>query len=195
MANLYSYPRLYRLLIRTLYGPDFNERYAVVSKLIPEGAQVLDVCCGDAYIYSRFLKKKNVRYQGLDRSAAFERYAQKRNIPFRKWDGLRENLPEADYILLMGSLYQWIPHHEDFLRKLIRAAGKCLIIVEPVRNLAQSGCRLVRWGAQKATYPHGQRFDEARLVELFTRHHASRWFKIGTGREIAGVFDCPGKGG
>jgi ubiquinone/menaquinone biosynthesis C-methylase UbiE len=57
-----------------------------IADLIPCEAKVVDVCCGDCYIYLNFLKKKNVKYLGLDINQAFVNAAKRKGISVELFD-------------------------------------------------------------------------------------------------------------
>ena len=192
MSFIYRSPFFYQGLMRFLYGKDYEERYAAIAELIPEGASVVDICCGDCFIYEHWLKAKQIQYLGLDQSPAFEKYAQKKGIPFRCVTiSSGGEIPPADYVLMMASLYQFIPRQEAFVESLLHRARRGLILCEPVSNLARSSNPFLRTAARCLTHPAVERFEADSLLALFKKFGVARWFKIGTGREIVGFFEKP----
>ena len=54
-----------------LYGRHYFARYRVLSELIEPEKSVLELACGPAILYKRFLKNKSVIYTGLDINETF----------------------------------------------------------------------------------------------------------------------------
>lgn len=178
--------------MRVLYGKNFRSRYETVAAMIPEGASVIDVCCGDCYIYG-FLKKKHVDYLGLDVQPGFVNHAVKKGIRAVTFD-IKKTIPQpADYVLMQGSLYQFIPDHEDMMGRLFAAAKKAVIISEPVANIASCRNPLAKLLARLATRVGGNdfpdRFTKADLEKLFYGHGVGHIKEINGGRELIGVFN------
>ena len=187
---IYDSPLVYQLIMRLLYGSGFQDRYRAVLEEIPDGAEVLDLCCGDCHIYTHYLKQKNVRYSGLDMSPGFERSASKHGISFRVCDLSKAEIPAADYILMMGSLYQFYDRAPEMIQKLLKQARKKLIIAEPIVNLSQSTNPVLAKLAQRLTHSQ-KRFDENSLQALLHPHQAiiTKTKKIANGREMLVVFE------
>ncbi len=187
---VYSHPLIYSLLMRLLYGRGFQERYRAVAGLIPDGSRVNDLCCGDGYIYFRYLRRKGVHYTGFDENPAFVRHLERRSVPARRFDLFEDELPSGDCLLLQASLYQFIPRHEEVLARLLASDHRLVIISEPVTNLSSAGNPLVRTLAQRVSAtrrgPCRYRFSREQLLELFARHGITEVGDIG--RELIGVF-------
>lgn len=104
---IYRNATVYELLIRALYGRYYTARYRAVEGLVPEGASVVDLCCGPATLYTRYLRQKSVDYTGLDRNDRFVTKLTKAGGQGKVWNlTSAEPLPEADYVLMQASLYQ-----------------------------------------------------------------------------------------
>lgn len=194
---IYRSPRLYRTAMKLLYGREYDNRYESIHELIPAGASVLDVCCGDAWLYRRYLSQKNVRYTGIDISAAFIAAGAADGIDIRLVDIETDAMPEeADYVVIQGSLYQFIPSEAEILQKLAAAARKKLIVAEPVSNLAQSGNSMMKWISAVATNPgtgqKTERFTRERLYQLMQRFDVIESREICGGREMLYVIDTSG---
>ena len=163
-SPIYWHPTLYSAAMRLLYGRSYNERYAAIAGLVPEGADVFEACAGDARLYRRFLRKKGVKYVGCDINSAFVRHAQRRGVSMRKLDIRYDPLPLADVTILHAGLYQFMPNHVAIIDRLVASARRVLIIVEPVKNLADSTNRVVAWlarlGAKTTTGTHPSRFND-----------------------------------
>ncbi len=193
---LYSSRTLYHLTMRLLYGRYYQDRYRVLAAEVPENSVVVDVCSGDCYLHLKYLREKSVRYLGLDASPQLVRWAQKHGVRARKFDLWEEKIPAGDIILMQASLYQFLPHAESIVRRLIQAARKKVLISEPIRNLACSSSRLLSLLGQRLTVPasarsdySSQRFDRESLMAFFGsfdefQHSAI----IPGGREMLGIF-------
>jgi hypothetical protein len=187
---------VYTAVVRLLFNRHFVERYRAISDRIPAGAEVVDVCAGDCYLYRRFLKEKHVRYIGLDLSSPFVKWACGRGIRALQFDLWKNEIPEADYVVMQSSLYQFIPREKWVIAKLLKAARKTAVVSEPVRNLSSSNIRWVADLSRILTRPmggassyRGQRFNPSSLSELF--HSFPEFQKsclIPGGREMLGIF-------
>lgn len=184
---------IYSAFIRLLYRRSYTERYKAICEVIPEGSSVLDVCCGDAKLYTRYLKEKNVKYTGLDINRNMVKTARAAGVDARLFDiEIRNDLPKADYVVIQGSLYQFIPNHELILRKINEAAIKFVIVAEPVRNMASSsnsalkaiGNRMNNPGTGRKT----ERFTETTLSEALKLFAAEKRESICGGKEILYVL-------
>lgn len=193
---MYWYPALYGSIVRCVYGKNFYSRYKVISDILPEHASVVDVCCGDCYI-STFAKKKNIDYLGLDINPEFVKYALKRGINARVFNIKEDIVPRADYVIMQGSLYHFIPEHRPVIEKLFSSADKAVIISESAENIASSKNPIVSFFADLATSVDGKifshRFTKQELLYLFNMHNVSMVKEIQGGRDLVGVFFKDGK--
>ena len=181
--------------MRVLYGRHNESRYQEIAALIPDGATVLDLCCGPAQLYRQYLRSKKVQYTGLDINRRFIKQLQSENVDGRVWD-LRENnqLPSADYVLMQASLYHFLPDTRPIIDRMLEAARRKVIIAEPIRNLSSSRIALVRSIARhltKAGGNHGHRFTEQMLDQFFSSYQPQidRCFLIAGGREKVYVLN------
>ena len=133
---LYKFPPIYTLAIRALYGKHYVASYKKIASLIPENSSLVDVCCGDAILYS-FLKSKNIDYLGLDANQPFVNSSLKRNIRIKLADARYDEIPGADYIVLQRSLYQF-KNPVALVNKLRVSARKAVVISESINNLGNS---------------------------------------------------------
>lgn len=187
---IYRSSLLYELAMLLLYGRHYFARYRVVAALIPEGASVLDLCCGPAILYHRYLRHKGVSYTGLDVNARFIRQLVRSGGQGQVWDlhGDRP-LPPADYVVMQASLMHFLPDAAPIVDRMLEAARAQVIIAEPVRNLSTSSVPLLAWLARRHADPGSgspvQRFTEATLDAFFARYAAQlkRSFPIPGGRE------------
>ena len=181
---------LYELAMRLLYGRHYPARYYAVAALVPEGASVLDLCCGPATLYHGYLRHKGVRYTGLDVNEKFVRRLARAGARGQVWD-LRSDrpLPPADHVIMQASLYHFLPDAGPVVGRMLQAAGEQVIIAEPVRNLSTSRlplvARLARRHADPGSGSPASRFTEANLDAFFARYagRVKRSFHIPGGRE------------
>jgi len=187
---IYRNSSLYELAMILLYGRHYGERYRAVADLIPEGSSVVDLCCGPAVLYQRYLRSKSVAYTGLDINSRFIAGLVRRGGTGRVFD-LRsdESLPSADYLIMQASLYHFLPDASGVLERMLAAAKKSVIIAEPIRNLATSNSRLLsligRIFTNSGAGEHRLRFTEATLSQFFSRYSSRvvTRFTIAGGRE------------
>ncbi|HYV03901.1 MAG TPA: methionine biosynthesis protein MetW [Blastocatellia bacterium] len=196
---IYRSSSLYELAMLALYGRHYGSRYRAIAELIPDGSTVLDLCCGPAFLYHRYLRPKSVQYTGLDVNEKFIEQLASRGASARKWD-LRSNddLPKADFVVMQASLYHFLPDPSPVVDRMLRAARKQTIIAEPVRNVSSNNSRFLSFVGKVLTDPgtgnHTQRFTEASLDQFFRRYVASvqQSYLIAGGREK--MYVIAGKG-
>src|SRR5215471_8902261 len=187
---IYSWPALYEAVMLLLYGRHYSARYRILADLIPAGSSVLDLCCGPAVLYHRYLRHKDVRYTGLDVSNRFIDRLRQRGAAAEVWDvGSAAALPTADYVVMQASLYQFLPDPSPVLHRMLQAARVQVIIAEPIRNLADSEVPLASALARRFTDPgngpSARRFTEQSLIRFFQPYlpRCARTFLIPGGRE------------
>ncbi|MEK6287975.1 MAG: class I SAM-dependent methyltransferase [Acidobacteriota bacterium] len=193
---VYKSTTLYEIAMVLLYGRHYPSRYRAIAELIPNGASVLDLCCGPAILYHRYLRAKSVQYTGLDFNAKFIDRLIRRGGCGQRWD-LRSDkpLPTADYVIMQASLLHFLPDASPVVKRMLQAARKQVIIAEPIRNLATSRLRLVSWVARRSTNPgtgeQPLRFNEASLADFFSAYPSQvvQSFPIAGGREQVYVLD------
>jgi trans-aconitate methyltransferase len=192
-SPVYWHPRLYEGAMRLLYGRHYRARYAEIARRVERGASVVDLCCGDCRLYTQELTGLAGSYQGLDFNAGIVRHARKLGIPAELWDFRRDPIPEADVIVLQGSLYQFMPDHVEVIERMLGAARHTVIIAEPVRNLVTGSSGVLSWMAKHMANPGSRpmptRFTESSLRELFRRFPVRECVPIAGGRELLGVLD------
>lgn len=193
---IYKSASVYELAMLLLYGRHYTSRYRAIAELIPAGSSVLDLCCGPALLYHRYLRAKAVQYTGLDINANFIFGLIRRGGSGQVWD-LRseEALPPADYVIMQASLYHFLPDASRVVERMLQAARKRVIIAEPIRNLATGDSLLLSLLGRLFTNPgvgeHSLRFTEASLADFFSGY-ASRVdesFTIAGGRERVYVLN------
>ena len=187
---VYRSALVYESAMLVLYGRHYFSRYRVIADLIPQNASVVDVCCGPARIYHRHLKRKGVRYYGLDINQRFISKLVRAGAGGEIWDLTNEReLPPADYVVMQASLYHFLPDGAAIVDRMVRAARRQVIIAEPIRNLADSKIPFLSALARRQTDPgigeQSHRFTESTLDKLMSRYTSrpNRSFLIPGGRE------------
>ena len=195
---IYSHASIYEAVMRALYGRGYDERFRAVAELIADGSSVLDVCCGPGTLFHRYLKAKGVRYTGLDINRHFVERLEAAGATGLIWnlDEARP-LPRAEYVVMQGSLYHFLPEASNVVGRMIAAAEKQVLIAEPIRNMTSSRIFPLAFVARKLTNPgtgeQSNRFNEASLDALMQlyriRGHDMRSRLIAGGRERLYIVD------
>lgn len=195
---VYRSPLIYDAAMLALYGRHFFSRCRAVAELIPAGASVLEVCCGPATLYRRHLRRRTgAQYTGLDINPRFVARLTRLGAAGQVWDVERDMpLPRADFVVMQASLYHFLPDPSPVVDRMLAAAGKQVIVAEPIRNLANSRVPLLSAIARRQTDPGtgGQphRFNERTLDAFFTQYAArvTQSFLIPGGREKVYVLSA-----
>ena len=182
--------------MRGLYGSQMDERYRIVDRWIPDGARVVELCCGCGYLYERYLRQRGIDYFGIDLLPAMTRRLRKLGARVVQGDVLSAELPPADYTIMLGSLYHFHPVEARVIRRMA-AHGRGLIL-EPISNFSQSTNPLIRLLARWASFIGGTnssfRLTSARLDavlhEAGVRVHASE--EVLEGQYRLAVFNAAG---
>jgi SAM-dependent methyltransferase len=187
---IYKSAVLYELAMMGLYGRHYSSRYRTVADLIPPESSVLDLCCGPAVLYGRYLRQKSVDYTGLDLNEIFIKGLIRRGVRAKVWDVRKdEPLPRADYVIMQASLYHFLPDPLPILNRMLEAAREQIIVAEPIRNLTCTKLPLLTSFARLLTDPGigGQpyRFTERTLDDTMSNlcSHAPHTLLISGGRE------------
>jgi SAM-dependent methyltransferase len=158
--------------MRLLYRGALDERNRALAERIEAGTRVVDLCCGPPLLFTSELKRKHVHYLGIDHNPVFLAAIQKSGAEAMSLD-LRDapRLPESDYVIMQGSLYHFLPDPAPIVERMLEAAGRRVILSEPIRNLSQSrlaGVAALAALATDAGYgAQPNRFDEATLDRFF----------------------------
>jgi len=176
ISPIYRNSFVYEIIMLALYGRGYPERYRTLAALIPEGASVLDVCCGPAVLFHRYLKPKHIQYTGLDINPRFIQRLSASGGTGIAWNVEDARpLPNAQYVVMQASLYHFLPDPLPVLDRMLAAAEKQVLLAEPIRNLADSEIRMLAFLARKFTNPgtgeQPTRFDESRLDALLRPYH------------------------
>ena len=190
----------YELIMRALYGRHYAARMAAVAEQVPDGASVLELCCGPATLYRRYLRGRAGSYIGVDVNERFVAALQGDGIDARHMDLAESDsstpLPQADVLIMQASLYHFLPHPEGIVDRMLSAARDRVIVSEPVRNLATSSLPGVGLLGRRAADPgvggHADRFTEATLDALMERYRdrVVKAFLIPGGREKVYVLSA-----
>jgi SAM-dependent methyltransferase len=186
----------YEAAIFLLYGHRYFSRYRAISDLIPRGSSTLDLCCGPGALYSLFLRRKNVDYTGLDINEKFINRVLRMGAQAHVWD-LRNDmpLPSADYVVMQGSLFHFLPDVTRIVDRMLLAAKHQVIVSEPIRNFASSPrpwlAAIGRHLTDPGTGACGSRFNERNLDVAFSRYAqcVRQSLVISGGREKLYVLD------
>jgi SAM-dependent methyltransferase len=156
--------------MRVLYGRYYAARDAAVAAHVPDGASVLELCCGPARLYLRELRGRIGSYIGIDASQRFVDRLRRYGVDARCADVATTPLPRADIVVMQASLYHFLPEADAIVRRMRAAAGTAVVVAEPVRNLASSRlavvARLAAGGAATTQGAQAQRFDAVSLRAL-----------------------------
>jgi len=152
-SPIYWSPWIYRATMRLLYGKQVDERYRIVDRLVPDGARVVELCCGCGYLYEHFLRHRGVRYHGIDLLPHMTSRLRQLGAKVEQADVREAPVPAAEYVLMLGSLYHFHPDEAGMLRKM--AASGTGIVLEPLKNFSQSANPLVQLGARTLTHIGG----------------------------------------
>ena len=190
---LYRVPWLYHGAMALVYRYTERRRLGEVVRYVPRQVSVLDVCSGDCALYHRWLKGHAADYLGVDLNPRLLHAGARRGAHVRLMDVRNGELPQADVVVMQSSLYQFIPHHNAILQKLLRAARQRVIVVEPISNWATDPRpwrrRLSHRWTNPGTGPVPERFSRPELEQLFRHYGASEIAEASTSRELIGVFD------
>jgi ubiquinone/menaquinone biosynthesis C-methylase UbiE len=174
--------------MRLLMRREGSRITADVAALIPGGVSVTEVCCGTCRLYRDRLKDKGCRYVGLDFNAHFVLAARAAGIDARFDESLSEPLPAADYVVMCSSLYHFRRSAGEALARLKRAAGRAVIVSEPVENLSAHAnpalARIARAFTNPGVGDYRERFDLEEFRALAEAHGASE-FRYEPGRRNA----------
>lgn len=165
----------YNGVMRMLYGRHYAARFRAIADRIPEGAAVVDLCCGPATLFTHYLRGKSVDYLGIDLNRGF--VSQLNRIGVRgEVRNLHSDraLPEGDFLIMQASLYHFLPDPRPVIDRMLSAARKQVLIAEPIRNMTTSDNRALAMLGRRFTNAgdgaQTHRFTEPTLDRLFAEY-------------------------
>lgn len=196
-SPIYWSRRGYDFVMKLLYRGDLAAVSEQVAQQIPTGASVADVCCGTATLYFNQLQGRRdpeASYLGLDANGHFVMALRRLGIRTKRFDLLKEDVPEADYVVMCSSLYHFRAQETDIFNKLKKAARCAVIISEPVQNLSSHRFRPLAAFANFLTTPgtgadHQFRYDAESFRRFAEEHGASRIEFAPGARNALAVFE------
>jgi SAM-dependent methyltransferase len=188
----------YELVMRALYGRHYSDRLRAVADEVPDGASVLELCCGPGTLFTSCLRDRVRSYVGLDVNDRFVGALRRRGVDARVSDLSRADLglPRAEVVVMQASLYHFLPDAAAIVDRMLAAATDRVIVSEPVRNLASSTNPVIGWLGRRAADPGvggGEgRFTAQTLGALMERYREriSKSFDIPGGRERVYVLEA-----
>jgi glycosyltransferase involved in cell wall biosynthesis len=181
----------YDLVMRGLYGDKLSDIYAGVAGHIPDNVSVSDLCCGTAVLYRDFLQARGCDYVGLDFNAQFVFANRRRGIRSRFFNVLNDEIPEADYVTMVSSLYHFRANAEALLERMLKAARKGVVISEPVQNWSSQPSLLGKaagWLSNPGVGEYHERYDLAQFETLVRNHNATEIVHGEGARNAVAIF-------
>lgn len=179
-SPLYWTISFYEAALTLSLGKRYDKIFSDVALHIPSGSSVLDLCCGTARLYRRYLKNKAVLYKGIEFNSGFASKLRQMGLAVTEGDVRLTNFPEADYIVMCSSFHLLYDDREMIFEKMINAARKAVIISEPVINFAQHPNRglayLARWFSNPGIGNFSFRYDLKQFREFCFLKNASNFF-------------------
>lgn len=187
---------IYEAAMLLLYGRHYSERYRAIANLVESESSVLDLCCGPAVLYSRYLAGRAIQYTGIDVSQAFVDAGTRKGIRILRADvGAMDTFPSADFVILQASLYHFLPNGVlQIIDKMLSASQRKVIVAEPIVNLSSSNSGLLASLARRLTRTDAGaaplRFDRNSLAAAMKPFSSlvDRTFLIEGGREMVYVL-------
>jgi ubiquinone/menaquinone biosynthesis C-methylase UbiE len=164
----------YDFLINLLYGERHRQNLLSVSERIPEGASVVEVCSGTGLLYRDHLKAKGCDYLGLDANGHFVMACQKRGVPTRLFNALTDDIPKADYVVMVSSMYHFQKCQDELMQRMLAAASRGVLISEPTQNMSQHKfapfAKIANWLSNPGIGEYQYRYDPAAFERLAQSH-------------------------
>ena len=164
----------YGLAMRVLYGRYYAARDAAVAAHIPDGASVLELCCGPARLYLRELRGRIGSYVAIDASPRFVDRLRRRGVDARQADvATAPSCRSPTSWSCRPGCTSSCPTRRRMLQRMRAAAEAPSSSQSPCATSPPAGSGVVaRLGASGAATAQGaqpQRFDAASLRELMLR--------------------------
>jgi len=190
-SPIYWSSRGYELAMRWLQGPSLEQAYAEVARQIPDGASVVDLCCGTSRLDRDHLRARGCRVLGLDFNGHFVVQGRRHGADTRFFDVRTDPIPEADYVVMLSSLYHFRDSAGNLLERMKTAARRAVIVSEPIRNLSSQDSLLGRLAIRLSNPGVGEyadRFDLPELRALAAAHGASEVLHAEGARSAIAIF-------
>jgi len=194
-SPIYWTSGIYDLVMRCLYGRSLEQVHADVARRIPDGASVVDLCCGTARLYRDHLRARDCRYLGLDFNGRFVLENRRAGIPTRFCNLLSDPIPPADYVVMLSSLYHFRSHADALLGRMKAAAREAVVVSEPVENISAHRSWLGRIAgglSNPGVGEYRERFDLAALRTLAAANGPAELFHGDGDRNAVLVFPVAG---
>jgi SAM-dependent methyltransferase len=119
----------YELLMRVLYGRHYAARMRAVADQVPDGASVLELCCGPGTLYLHHLRGRIREYVGVDVNQRFVARLRRRGVDARRLDLAAGDveLPRADVVILQASLYHFLPNAGQIVDRMLAAPETAML--------------------------------------------------------------------
>jgi len=157
--------------MRLLYRSSYRERYEVVARLVPEGAKVVEFCCGCGFLYEKYLSRKRVEYVGIDLLPQMVGRLRRLGVKVLVGDLLHMDLPVGEVCVMLGSLYHFHPDEAEVIDRMARSGRG--ILLEPVLNISGSHHWILKLVAKYLSYigktSSSYRLESNRLDEVLRR--------------------------
>ena len=191
---VYSTPMVYNLVLWGLYRGRPRERFAAVQQEVAPGDSVVDLCAGTSLLFES-LRGIASRYQAFDINPQFVEALRRQGIEAHCADIRQLEIPSADVVTMSSALYHFHPHCREMVEKMKASARKKVVLVEPVRNNANSAIplwgRFARWAARVEGNPVEFHFTRESLSGLVAAiPGAVRSEEVCGGRDLLVVLDC-----
>jgi len=181
----------YDLVMRLLYGGELARTYADVAAQVPEGAGVVDLCCGTARLWQEHLAQRDTSYLGLDFNGHLVLAARARGAKVRHFDVRTAELPRGDCLTMLSSLYHFRSDAPALLARMRAAARRAVIISEPVANHSSGRSPLARLAgtlSNPGTGEYRERFSLAEFEALARAAGASQFLHQPGQRNALAIF-------
>ena len=173
--------------MRLLRGSRRPEMYRLLAEEIGR-ISTLDLCCGEAEL-RRWLSHD--RYQGIDKNPFFAAELRRRGIPVIEEDVLAAPWPAADCLVMVDSLYHFLPEIDRLMDKAVAFPGNKVIFSESIENLTTHTSdwvsKISAWATRVDGQSYPRRFSEDTLGALFRKHGFQRTIK--TGANLIGILE------
>jgi hypothetical protein len=187
VSFIYKHALIYRWFMRIYYMGHYGRVSRKVADIIPENSSVVELCCADSFLYIKFLRDKNVDYKGVD-------YSRKVGVDAEVADVTAVGLPDVDSVIMLRSLYQFLPDVMPVIEQMYAACRQQVIIMEPVKTLSSSDSKILSWIAKRAANPGDghkmHRFDESSFRSLLEDRFGSavRFLENPSSRDMLAII-------